>query len=70
MKRRFAVGGAVLGGAWGLYAIVAAYIAAPGMVGTFELIVQLGLLGVLATFGAVSGFVVGWLAGLVFRKTG
>jgi hypothetical protein len=70
MKRRFAIGGAVLGVAWGLYAIVAAYVAAPGGVGSFELIIQFVLFGVLATFGAVGGFIVGWLVDLVRRPKG
>jgi hypothetical protein len=70
MKKRFAVGGAVLGVGWGLYALVTAYMAAPGMPGPHELIIQLVLLGVPATFGAVGGFIAGWLVHLVLRKKG
>ena len=68
--RRFAVGGAILGLAWGLYALIMAYVATPGMIGPSELMVQLVILGVLAVCGAVAGFVVGAVAHLVLRKRG
>ncbi len=70
MRKRFAMGGAILGLAWGLYAVIMAYVAAPGGVGPAELMVQLVILGVLSVCGAVVGFLVGAVADLVSRKRG
>jgi Zn-dependent protease with chaperone function len=70
MKKRFAVGGALLGLAWGFYTQIMAYVASPGVPGPAELMVQVVILGVLGVCGAVAGFVAGVLADLISRKRG
>ena len=68
MKWKVVVGGAVLGLGWGIVMLVVAYAEAPSMPGSFELAIQLFMLGMLATLGAAGGLVVGWLAGLIWGR--
>ena len=45
-----------------------AFLKVPGRPGIFELLVQIGIIGVLSAFGAVLGLLVGWLVSLIYRK--
>ena len=70
MKRRFAVGGGILGFVWIVIAFIRAYVAAPSAPGLFELLIQLLMLGVCTVCGAAGGYLLGCVADLVLRRRG
>ena len=68
MKKRFTIGGAIVGFLYGGGAMVYAFIKGPGTPGIFELLVQAIIVGVFVLAGALAGLLVGWLVSLFARK--
>ena len=68
MRKRFTIGGAIVGLLCGGGVIALAFIRAPGAPGLFELFLQAALIGVFVAAGAVGGFLLGSLVTLLGRK--
>jgi len=77
MKKKFAIGGAVIGFAYGVAIMVSAFLKARGssgnaelfqvreIPGNAELFLQIGIVAVLAVFGSILGLFIGWLLSLL-----
>ncbi|MBC7366671.1 MAG: hypothetical protein H7343_07640 [Undibacterium sp.] len=65
---KFTIGGAVIGLSCGVGIMAYAFLKSPGRPGFFELLIQFGIVAVLTTSTALLGFLIGWLAGLVWPK--
>ncbi len=66
MKKKFTVGGAIIGFLYGVGIMVYAFLKGPGRPGFFELLVQFGIVAVLTASTAILGFLIGWLVRLVW----
>lgn len=64
MKKRFTIGGAIVGLLYGVCAVGYAFFKAPGSPGIFELIVR----AIIIAFSALLGFIVGSIVSVIFRK--
>jgi hypothetical protein len=67
MKKRFAIGGAIVGFLCGSGIMAWALIAAPGVPGFYELMFQAVLVGVVSLAGALAGLLLGWLVSACLR---
>jgi len=61
MKKKFTIGGGLFGACFGIGVMAVAHAKAPGRPGTYELLVQVGVVAALVVVGAIQGFVAGWL---------
>jgi hypothetical protein len=68
MKKRFTIGGAIIGLLYGGGVMVFAFIKAPGQPGILELMLQAIIVGVFVSAGALLGLLVGWVVSLCIRK--
>ena len=68
MKKRFTVGGTIVGLLYGGGIMVVAFIKGPGTPGMFELLVQAAIVGVFVAAGAVAGFFLGCVVSFFVRK--
>jgi hypothetical protein len=68
MKRRFAIGGAIVGLLYSGAPIVYAFVEVPSIPGPLELLFLGGFVGAFVSFGALTGLLLGWLIGLCIPK--
>jgi hypothetical protein len=68
MKKKFTIGGAVVGFTYGVGIMIYAFLKSPGRPGFFELLIQFGIVAVLTASAAILGLLFGWLASLVWPK--
>ncbi|MHC4441833.1 MAG: hypothetical protein ACYTBZ_01900 [Planctomycetota bacterium] len=68
IRRLFTIGGLALGLLYGLYGILRAYIAAPGLPGIYELLLQIVIVGILTAVGSGLGFGIGCIVSLFCRR--
>ena len=68
MKRKFTIGGAVVGFTYGVGIMVYAFLKSPGRPGLFELLIQCGIVAVLTASTALLGLLLGWLGSLAWTK--
>ncbi|MHC4638324.1 MAG: hypothetical protein ACYTBV_12630 [Planctomycetota bacterium] len=67
-KRTFIILGLILGLLCGVTLIIKAYVQSPGFPGTFELCIQMLILGFLGAVGLAFGFIVYLITTLFFKK--
>ena len=56
------------GAAYGVVALVHAYVQAPGMPGIYELVLQLIIVGFVGLVPGILGFAIGWGVDLAVKK--
>ncbi len=68
MKKRFTIGGAIVGFLHGVSIMVYVFIKGPGHPGIFELMFQTAVVGILVVIGSLLGLLIGWLVSLCLPK--